>query len=191
MLHFGQENKNDIQSADFSLASKELFISPKFTTGDQHNDVCLIKTQESISTVAMNTCGMNKLCVSQACLPQASSMHGSECWVSGWSHSGKRVSSGVNVLSKQSCKNPTKLVKSHLTKDEICVAIVDDNPLEPALCTAHAGGPLICNVDGKVTMSAIFSRTTSANCMASGNIGIFTDLYFAKNWIGLTIGENK
>jgi len=93
LVHFGQGKKADVMSAEFSLSSTDIFIHHEYSQQDQNYDVCLIKIKESISTVAMNTCGMSNVCVAQTCLPLTGIRQGLACWISGSNVDGNIISS--------------------------------------------------------------------------------------------------
>ena len=188
LLHFGQKNEFDVMSASFSLSSKSFYIHEEYSPVIGNNDVCLIRTKESISTVAMTSCGMTNTCVAQTCLPLTPIRHGLACWISSWDDAGNRISGGVNVFSKRSCKK-SGLAPDDITRGEFCTGIVDNDRLQSTACQPESGGPLMCDVKGRITTSATFSRNSFSGCYNSGNIGVFTDLHDFKDWIAVTIGR--
>ena len=59
------------------------------------------------------------------------------------------ILSGVNVFSKRTCKQ-AGLAPQSITKGEFCTGIVDEDQLQPTLCNTDSGGPLICDIKGRV-----------------------------------------
>ena len=72
----------------------------------------------------------------------------------------------------------------------MCAGIpdLDDNGLTDGgkdHCTGDAGSSLVCNVDGKVTLTGIVSW--GIGCAREGLPGVLGDVYNYRDWIDSTI----
>ena len=134
---------------------------------------------------------------------QIDKYHGARCWVAGWGHSfynGKSLdaprSVGVNLLKREYCIKHSLYPEVdffELTNDIFCAGIPHNNKTKinsqgyhvtsagADYCKGDTGGPLVCDINGTLTLIGIVAKQFM--CNKEGFPGIYTNIQAHRPWL--------
>ena len=139
-----------------------------------------------------------------------SEMHGRSCWVAGWGKDNTKEnrkelhSVGLNFMSIEYCRKHSmyedgKDPGPKLKNDEICAGLPDSYVTKKNAAGFHVpragknscqndlGGPLVCDVDGKLIFIGVVSWRSG--CTKEGYPGIYSSVHYHQEWIREVIGK--
>ena len=129
--------------------------------------------------------------------------HGAQCWVGGWGHtfyagqsSNVARSVGLNLFSREYCKKHSFYPDTSdfkLNDDVFCAGIPHNKDTETNSagnhvtqkgadsCKGDSGGPLICDINDRITFMGIVSK--GYRCDHEGYPGIYTNVQKFRSWL--------
>ena len=178
------------------MTTSGLYQHPSYDSTTQDFNYCLIQVESSISTEAISQCS-GDACTAQACIPTQTAEPGDACWVAGWGSTGGAnsnvlISLGINIMSEEYCTEHSAFNTGDVTATEICAGLPDSDENGQTdggsgVCNGDNGGPLVCNVSGKVTLVGVISRGFEGDCASENNPAIFASVFSVTDWITSTI----
>ena len=165
------------------------------------NDICLIELPGDFHG-SRSPC-MLPLNNDKTAADQIKDHHGAQCWVGGWGHtfyagqsSNVARSVGLNLFSKEYCEKHSFYPDTsdfQLNDDVFCAGIPHNTDTETNSagnhvtqrgadsCKGDSGGPLICDINDRITFMGIVSK--GYRCDHEGYPGIYTNVQSFRSWL--------
>lgn len=192
VVYLGQSKRNSYNPGEMKFEVEQLILHEDFSdeTLAFHNDIALLKIRTSTGQ-----CAQPSRTIQTICLPPrfGDAPLGSDCEITGFGQESATdyfypkdlKMSVVKIISHEQCKQP-HYYGSEINYKMLCAA---DPEWKTDSCSGDSGGPLICNIDGRPTLSGIVSW--GSGCAEKNKPGVYTRVSYFLNWIQSHIGEEN
>ena len=196
-FHTGVDDLNELKVERYGSS----FTIHEFYHPDVGNDICIIELPGDFH-------GSRAPCMlpenaEKTAVEQLEEHHGAQCWVGGWGHtfyagqsSNTARSVGLNLFSREYCLKHSFYQDSNLfalNEDAFCAGIPHNKETATNSagyhvtqkgadsCKGDSGGPLICDINDRITFVGIVSK--GYRCNAEGWPGIYTNVQAFRPWL--------
>uniref|UniRef100_A0A8C6GM50 Urokinase-type plasminogen activator n=1 Tax=Mus spicilegus TaxID=10103 RepID=A0A8C6GM50_MUSSI len=192
VVYLGQSKESSYNPGEMKFEVEQLILHEYYREDSlaYHNDIALLKIRTSTGQ-----CAQPSRSIQTICLPPrfTDAPFGSDCEITGF---GKESESDylypknlkmsvVKLVSHEQCMQP-HYYGSEINYKMLCAA---DPEWKTDSCKGDSGGPLICNIEGRPTLSGIVSW--GRGCAEKNKPGVYTRVSHFLDWIQSHIGEEK
>lgn len=192
IVYLGRSKLNSNTPGEMTFVVEKLILHEDYSadTLAHHNDIALLKIKSS-----SGQCAQPSRSIQTICLPPkyGDARFGASCEITGFGkenttdyvYSEQLKMAVVKLVSHQDCQQP-HYYGSEVTTQMLCAA---DPQWKTDSCKGDSGGPLICSIHGRLTLTGIVSW--GSGCAMKDKPGVYTRVSRFLTWIRTHTGEEN